>query len=196
MANSRDLNEYLEWDDSQNSGLSNFKKNLKPIHLILLVLLVIVGIYLLRQNTINKNFVIGGIFVVIAIFLWKGQKKEKEPIPENIIKIITVRLMKRKIGIEYPYGTEIRTLPYCHMRKMGEYGQDYKPWKLEVGVRIIQPNRLKKDLRVTLHPFDGYIEKIEKMEAGYDGTESSDVKIVPTQFITMQPEQPKNTKPQ
>jgi len=185
----RDLEEYNSWEESQNSVWTNIRKSMTPIHLIGLVVLLMFSFYMLNQSGINKNLVFVAIGVVIFFIIWRGTgKKEKIPIPENVIKIISLRLMKRKVLNEYPYGTQIYSLPYCGLRYQGEWGGEFKPWKWEVGIKIITPPGLKKDLLVCLHPYDGYITKIMDMPSGYDGKASSDLKVLMPTSFTVQKE--------
>jgi hypothetical protein len=183
----RDLKEAKDWESSQNSAFANLKRNISPFQLLAVAGLFVLAYYLLLKSGLNKNFVFGCLIAVVIFIIWKSDMKQKKvPIPENIIKIICLNLMRRKIGGEYPNGTMIMTLPYCGLLYQGAWGLSWKEWKWEVGVRIIYPDYLKEDLVVCLHPYEGYITKIYEMPAGYTGQESQDVKILTPEVYSIE----------
>lgn len=175
----RDLTEYNEWSSSQDSALTNLKRNLGPFQLIGLIAIFLIAFKVLTDSGINKNYVYITLIGIVVVLFWMTNKKPSLlPIPENVIKIITLSLMKRKIGNEYQSGTQIITLPFCKLRQWGTpFVHLPVYWKWEVGVRVITPRGLKKDLLVILHPFEGYITGIIDMPSGYSGGESHDIKI-------------------
>jgi hypothetical protein len=183
MVGTQDVEQYIEWEKSQNSMLTNFVKQVSPAHIIGLFALVIMGIYLITTKVANQKWILGAIALVVVVMLFRREKaKEKKPIPENVIKIITQRLMDRKIGIEYQNGTKIELNGYCKLRYQGEWGGFYMPWKWEVGVTITETNGLRRTVLVILEPYEGFITGIVEKPAGYKGDESTDIKvIIPTQ---------------
>jgi hypothetical protein len=181
----RDVNEFFDWERKKSSWSSNLLKSITPGQVIALALILLLGIYLISSNKANNNYIYFGIGIAIILILLRGKKVEqKEPIPENVIKIIGNKLMQRKIGTELPWGTRVHSTSYCAMRFMGEWGTPFMPWKWEVGFLVIYPNGKKEHWNVRFHPYEGYITKITKERAGYTGDESNDLKVLnPPQMV-------------
>jgi len=188
----RDLTEYAEWESNRNSFWTNFKKNVNPIVVIGFIAIVLIGSYAITQSEINPMYVYALLGVILVVIILKTDRgKEKQPIPENVIKIIGLALMKRKIGVEYPNGTIITPLGYCKMRFQGDWGQPYGVWKWEVGFSIVYPTGLKETVLVIFHPYEGYITGIVGKAAGYKGEDSNDLKVLMPLSLAVQEEKPK-----
>lgn len=181
MTTSRDLEEYESWEKSRNSFWENFKKSISPIALFGFVGLVFFGWYMVSKSDINPTWVFIITGAILALIIFRTDKaKQKEPIKENVIKIIAKALLERKIEEdgELPIGTVVQSLPYCKMRYEGEWGQPFRPWKWEVGFRVTYAKGNKETWIVILHPFDGYITGIVRKSSGYSGEESNDLKVL------------------
>lgn len=175
----KDLAEYYEWEKKRNSWLTNLAKTFTPIHLIVLVLLIVLGIYLITSKPGNKNYIIAAIVGIVIIAIISSRRAvQKELIPEHIIKIIAANYMERKIQKEYPLGTIISPMIYCKLQWMGEWGQPFQPWKWNVGFKIIKPSRGQEQVRVLMHPYEGFITGIVKEPAGYTGQDLNDLKVL------------------
>jgi hypothetical protein len=179
MAAPRDLEEVVEFEKSRMSPLRSFLASMSPVHLIFIMLLLIYSIYLIRNTQINKNLIFGGVLVV-ALIVWFGfnKTKEKEPIPEHILKNMCLRAMKRKIGYEFPYGTQFFIIPYFHMRYQGYWGEGFNPFKSETAVRVCYPDGRRKDVMVIWQPFKGTILRIKPIAAGYRADEGKDLQVI------------------
>lgn len=189
----KDLDEYEQWYRNRSSYWENFKKSVSPVIVIGFLVIVLLGAYLISSAKVNPVYIylIAGVILIVIIFK-AGRAKEKLPIPENIIKIIGLSLMKRKIGTpEFPNGTMISPTPYCKMRFEGEWGQAFKPWKWEVGFNILYPNALKETVLVVFHPYDGYITGIVGQPAGWKAEKANDLKIMMPMQMSVQEEKPK-----
>lgn len=188
----KDIEDYKDWDRSRNSFWTNLQKSITPIAIIGFLALVLVGAYLVSQQKVNPNYVYFTIAGVIILIIMKADRsKDKQPIPENIIKVIGYAQMKRKIGgPEYPTGTLINPTPYCQMVYEGEWGTPFRPFKWEVGFKVIYPNGLKQTHLVKFHPYDGYITGIKKADAGYTGDESKDIKVIMPMSLQVQDVKP------
>lgn len=179
MVNSKDYQDYLAWEKGKNSAFSNIQKSMQPIHLIAIVLLIIAGIYLLQQKTQNKSLIMGAIIVVVLILIFKANRnREKEPIPENIAKLLATGFLERKIGVEFEQGTQIESLVYCKLRYQGDWGSDYKPWKWELGFMLRKPEGKREQIKLIMHPYEGYLTGIVKEPSGYTGQDSNDLKVL------------------
>lgn len=175
----RDVEDYVNWQKNQDSALNNLKKNINPLHLIGLIIVFLIAYKVLTDSGINKNFIFFGLIALVIFILWVSQKKgPRTPIPENVIKQITVEILKRKIPTEFAPGTQIVCLNYCHLVRTGVWGISWTFKEWEVGVKIIKPSGLRKDILVYLEPFEGFITRIRDMPTGYTGNESQDLKIV------------------
>jgi hypothetical protein len=165
-----------------------------PGYIVAMLAIVAFAIYIFEYvQGINKNVVIIGLAAgFIAIVYRSTRKPDKEPIPEPIIKVIAWLNMNRSIGTDFPYGSEIEPMPWCKMRYEGDWGAPFRPWKWEVGFRVIYPDYRKEEVLVILHPFDGYVTGKVKQPAGFTGLESHDLKVLlPVQF-QMKEDKPKS----
>jgi hypothetical protein len=188
----RDVEEYLEWEKQRTGFMSNLVKTINPVAAVGFLALLIFGAYAITSSKINPNYIYVTLAAVVILILFKTDKREKEPIPENVMKIIATTLMRRKIGgPEYPNGTIINPNGYCKMRFMGEWGSDYKPWKWEMGFEIIYANGLKETRLVILNPYEGYVTGIVKKPSGYTGEDSNDLKVLMPLQLTTKDEKPK-----
>jgi hypothetical protein len=154
--------------------------------------LFILGWYMMSKTDVNKTYIFAVIGIFLLVIILRTNKAiDKQPIPENIIKIIGANLMRRKVGVEsnFPTGTIVTPTGYCKMRFEGEWGQPFKPWKWEVGFKVIQPTGLKKTVLVLFHPYEGYITGIEAKPAGYGG-ELGDLKVLIPQIVKDEPKKP------
>lgn len=190
--NSRDYNDLVRWEKNRNSAWTNFKKSMTPVTVFAFLALFILGYWMFTTSKVNPNVSMLVMGAVVVVILMRGSKKiEKEQIPENIAKGIVESLMRRKIGIEYPHGTQIFVMDVCSTRYEGEWGQPFRPWKWEVGVLVIYPDGLRRTKLVRLHPYDGYLTKITEESAGYSGQDSKDLKVMMPYQLTTKEEKPK-----
>ena len=189
---SRDVEEYISWEKDRNSFWSGFRKSVNPITMLGFVALIVVGIYMVSNSKINPTYVYIAIALVTILIITRSKKPvEKEPIPENVSKIIALASMRRKIGKEFPNGTIVTPLAYCRMRYEGEWGSPFRPWKWEIGFSIVYPTGLKETQLILVHPFEGYLTGIVKKPAGYSGEESHDLKVLLPLQIGVQDEKAK-----
>lgn len=178
---SRDLEDFLRWEESRNSYFKNLMRKATPIHFITLALLALIAIYIFSTKTTGSNaFILVGVGAALLLIFTRGKEVAKEPIPEHIIKIIGIMAMKRKVGrdSELPWGTIVNSVLYCKLRFQGEWGSAFMPWKWEVGFKIIKPNGSRAVVLGIFHPYDGYLTGIIKCGGGYTGEESSDLKVI------------------
>ena len=189
---SQDTDSYSDWEKRRNSFWVNLQKSITPVAIVGFLALILVGAYLVTKKDINPNYVYLTIVGVVVLLIFKADRsKDKQPIPEHVIKIIGYAQMRRKIGgIEYPTGTLINPTPYCQMVYEGEWGTPFRPFKWEVGFKVIFPNGLKQTHLAKFHPFDGYITGIRKAPAGYTGDESKDLKIIMPMNLQVQDVKP------
>lgn len=183
MVSSRDLEDYLKWEHDRNSFFVNIQKSMSPTYVIFLLAIVALAIYLLSSSGTNKTIVYIGLVVLIIAVIWRSKKKERTPIEEPVIKVIVMMNMERSIGKEYPAGSSVSPLPYCHRRVWGTWGEIFHEWKWEVGVKIRYPDYREEDLLVTADPYEGHIIGKVKKPEGYTGEISNDLKLVPVNFF-------------
>lgn len=181
MPANADLKEYIAWEKKQNSFWANITKSMNASHAFAFAGLILFSIYLVSKADVNKNLVYIGVIVIVIAIIWKNYKKEKDPIPEPIIKIIAEQNMSR--STDFPAGTKIEPMAYCKMRYEGEWGAPFRPWKWEVGFRVHYPDFREEEILVILNPYDGYVTGKIKKPTGYTGEESHDLKVLlPTSF--------------
>lgn len=188
MPSNHELQEYLEWENNKNSFFSQVKKELSIIQIIALGGVMYLVWYMLKNGQKYQTWgVILGAIVLIVILLKPKKKVQNEPIPDHIIKIIAQKLMNNKIGVEneYPQGTIVKVMDYCKLRFQGEWGLDYKPFVWEVGATVTYPDKLKKEVLISLNPYFGYITGIREMRTGYNGNTSPDLKVLMPSVMKM-----------
>lgn len=179
MLNNRELQEYYEWEKEKNSFMTNFKKTLSPVTVIGFLALILVAYWMINNSKINPMYLFIPLGVIIIIVFFKADKvRDKQPIPDHIMEIIGTSLMRRKIGTVYPIGTIINPNGYGRIRWMGEWGQAFNAWKWEQGFNIIYPDGRRKTIKVIFEPFEGYITGKVGCPAGYNGEESTDLKVL------------------
>jgi len=191
----RDVEEYLEWERSQTSTWNWIKKNLQPVHMFAIVIIMFFAWYLLENDKVNPNMVLGGVVLVIILIIYKGKKaEERKPIPINVMQALCLRHLKREIGRSYPRGTLFFPLGRFRMRFQGNWGEKYSPWKWEIGFRLIYPDGLRKDILYIADTWDGIITGAVEKPMGYTGQESTDLKVLlPMQLVSKEEKEPKTT---
>lgn len=185
--NNRDLEDYNNWVNNQNSSFAQFKKNINAVQLIALAGAIYLAWYMLKSNTNNSKWYLLGLGAIILIILFKPtQKAELEPIPENTIKIIAKILLDRKIGDEtgqIPAGSTVTLMLQSAIRWQGEWGQAFTPWEWGVGFYVKYPDGLVKDYIAIFNPYKGYITAIKDLPYGWDNKWVNDLKVLmPTMF--------------
>ena len=194
---SQDWNDYKKWWDKENSFQNKLLRGLKPTHLILLLVLVVIGYMLWNQEGANKNIVIiviGGIIILIIIMNIK-QTGKLNPIPENVAWQISRKEVDRKVANnQVPTGTIFIPSIISKLIYWGEAGgTEPIPYRWKLLYKVKTPDNLEKEIIISLHPFFGYLTGI--FPGSDKDVNSSDIKIVfPDMYLTKQAEESKEGK--
>ena len=187
----RYLEAYEAWNKEQNSAWSYFKKTLQPAHMLAILSITLFAWWLVKNDKINTTYAMIGIILIIALVLFRSKKSvEKELLPEDVVKAIVILKIRDKIGVtdEFPFGTRIYELVYCNLQWQGKWGEDFRAWKWEVGVKVIKPNKLIEILKVTVSPFNGVITGMKLARAGFYGEKSYDLRILTPPVLAVKDE--------
>lgn len=184
MIPNRDYEELQLRESARNSPFVNFLKASGPAVILAFVLLILLGWYVISRSKVNPYFVLGLIFLLIIIMILRRGKKEKEIIPLNQICMMALAVMERRIGFIYPVGTRIYPGPFAKMRWEGiGWGELMRPWKWEVGMRIIFRDGLEKEVLILMDPYEGICTGVIDKPAGYTGELAKDYKVLVPQPI-------------
>ncbi len=182
-----DEDNYRTWKKRKDSWWTKVSKQVKPIHVIGIALLIFLGNYWTSSGKIQPQFFLGMIiaFGVLIFFLIFRESSESRLIPEHIIKEIAKEALeeKRRIGEEIPFDCKVK------ITLVGEckYEQDLISRtsgivSRDVGFEIIRKGYRKKGV-LRIHPYDGEIMGIRWMPLGYTGAETKDVRLVPISIL-------------
>ena len=172
----KEFEEYENWKSNEESIIKRIVRNIEVKHVILIIILVILFFILMQNKKDDKIFfIIGGGIIALIFFLTFKTTSEKRLLKEELVKRIVLETLKAKRGIEdwIPHGSHIELTGYCALRL---WGDDYYKW--EVGARIIRPDGYIDERMIAVHPYDGFIMKIQATPTGYDATEAPDIKPV------------------
>lgn len=180
MPSNRDLEEYEQFQARNNSFKSFFSRT-SPEALIGLFGLIIIGFYGISKTNVNPYVIFGSIILLVGFIIFRMNRATAETeIPLPTIRLLAVSVVERSVGFVYEKGTIVQPGQYARMVEEGEYGTPYHAWKWEVGVIIIFPSGLQKEVRVTMNPFTGFCKAITPAASGFTGLEPAnrDRKII------------------
>lgn len=170
--NNRDLKDYESWSSEQNSAWARFQKNINVVQIIALLGAIYLAWFMLKSGGSNSKWYLIGLGVILLVIIFKKPKQtEQEPIPEPTIKILAKMQLDRRIGDntgQIPSGSTIRMMLQGGIRWQGEWGQAFTPWQWGVGFIVRFPDGLEKDYICILHPYRGYITKIDELPYGWN----------------------------
>lgn len=178
--------EYLNWKKKENSAWNRFSKQIKPVHLIGIFLLILVGQSLVSSGKMTNTLFWGIVvsFVVVFIFLAYRAPLQSQLIPERVIKTIAQRALeqKKKTG-EISYDAKVNVM----LSGEAHYEQDFISGtsgivRRDVGFEINRKGYKKKGV-IGVHPYSGEILGIRWEPLGYTGKETKDRIIVPANFL-------------
>lgn len=179
--------EYLSWEKGKNSRWNKVSKQIKPFHVIGILLLFFIGNSWVASGRIDNSLFWGIIFsfVILAIFLTFRETNELKLIPEQIIKEITKDALEKKRlkGEEIPFDTTIRvTLVGESIWEQDLISGTSGLIKREVGFETWKKG-LKRTGVIGIHPYNGSILGIRWEKLGYTGKETKDRTIIPVKAL-------------
>ena len=182
--------EYLDWERNKNNRWSKVSKQIKPFHVIGVLLVIFIGNYFVSTGKIQNNLFWAGIVALGIFFLFLMFRETDEPrlIPEHIIKQIAQEALdkKRLLGIEIPFDSRVRVV----LVGEGIWEQDMISGtsgmiRRNVGFEMRRKGNIKKGV-IGVHPYNGIILGISWERFGYTGKETKDRVIVPVEVIKKQ----------
>ena len=180
--------EYLEWERQKNSRWNKVSKQIKPFHVLGVLVIFAIGNSLVTSGKINNTFFWGVAvaFGILFLFLMFRETAEQKLIPEHIIKQIAQNALenKRRQGIEVPFDAKVK------VNLVGEsiWEQDFISRtsgviKREVGFEVIRKGYKKKGV-IGIHPYNGTILGLRWEQFGYSGKETKDRTIIPAGVVS------------
>ncbi len=104
--------DYRIWKKRKDSWWTKITKQVKPVHVIGIAILIFLGNYWTSTGKINPQFFFGMViaFGVLFLFLIFRESPDSKLIPEHIIKEIGYEALeeKRRKGIEIPFDCEVK----------------------------------------------------------------------------------------
>ncbi len=179
--------DFINWEKKKNSKWAKVSKQIKPVHVIGVFLLIFLGQYWVSTEKIQSGYFWGIVIAFGILFLFLIYRETNEPklIPEHIIKQIAYdSLEKKRIrGIEIPFDAKIRVMLYGE----GIHEQDMVSGtsgliRRDVGFEVIRKGYRKKGV-IGVHPFNGTILGIRFEPLGYSGKETKDRVIIPVNLL-------------
>ncbi len=179
--------DFINWEKKKNSKWAKVSKQIKPIHVIGVILLIFLGRYWVSEGKIPGNYLLGIsiAFGVLFLFLIYRESNEPKLIPEHIIKQIAYDALEKKKsrGIEIPFDAKVKVT----LAGEGIYEQDMVSRtsgliRRDVGFEIIQKGYRKKGV-IGIHPYNGIILGIRWELLGYSGKETKDRLIIPVSVL-------------
>ena len=185
---------FVNWEKKKNSKWAKVSKQIKPIHVIGVFLLIFLVQYWASAGKIQSSYVwgIAIAFGILFLFLIYRETNEPKLIPEHIIKQIAYdALEKKKVrGIEIPFDVKVRvTLAGEGIYETDIYTGTSGIIKREVGFELIRKG-YKKTGVISIHPYNGQILGIRWESLGYSGKGTKDRIIIPVGLV----DQPKSIK--
>jgi len=179
--------DYKDWERKNSSGWSKLSKQIKPIHVVLLPLLILAANFAYSSGKISKTMAIVIVipFIVLIMFLIYRESSTPKLIPEHIIKQIAQDALERKRirGIEIPFDSRVRvTLVGEGVYETDMYTGTSGIIRRDVGFEVIKKG-LRKTGVIGVHPYNGTILGIRWERMGYTGKESKDRILLPVGFI-------------
>ena len=183
-----DYEEYLEWEKQKNSRWARISKQIKPIHVLGILILIAFGNYWVSLGKIDSNLFWGILIAFGALILFLTFRGSVEPqlIPEHIIKQIAQEALdkKKRLGIEVPFDAKVRVT----LVGEGIWEQDFISRtsgliRRDVGFEMTRKGYIKKGV-MGVHPYNGAILGIRWEKFGYSGKESKDRTIIPAGIIS------------
>jgi len=169
----------------QGATWQNIWKNIKPIHLIGIIILIFVLHKIVTSSQQGQNnttfFVLLGIVVLIYVISLFKQSEERGPIPRHIAERIAMVDLQREIDADgsYPHGTKV--IPTAYFKDQthdnGD-GQGPKLNKYNLGFLIKIPNRSERYMRYQMNPFTGDCKGIIEVPSGWKGEDIKDIQII------------------
>lgn len=179
--------DYTSWEKKHNSRWAKFSKQVKPIHIIGIFLIIFGGNYAVTTGKIPGSLFLGALigFGILFLFLMFRETNEPKLIPEHIIKQIASDSLERKRmeGKEIPFDTKVKVT----LVGEGVYEQDLLSGTSGLIRRDVGFEMIKKGYRKTgvigVHPYNGTILGIRWERLGYTGKETKDKMIIPVNVM-------------
>ncbi len=179
--------DFTNWEKKKNSKWAKISKQIKPIHVIGVFLLIFLGQYWVSTGKIQGGYFWGIViaFGILFLFLIYRETNEHKLIPEHIIKQIAYDALEKKRirGVEIPFDAKIRVmLPGEGIHEQDLISRTSGIIRRDVGFEVIRKGYRKKGV-IGVHPFNGTILGIRWQLLGYDGTQSKDRVIIPVNLL-------------
>ena len=179
--------DYMNWEKKKNSKWSKVSKQIKPIHVIGIVLLFFGGNYAVTTGRFPSSLFWGAMvgFGILFVFLIYRETGEPKLIPEHIIKQIASDALekKRMKGEEIPFDAKVKvTLVGEGIWEQDMISRTSGLIRRDVGFEMIRKGYKKKGV-IGISPYNGTILGIRWEALGYDGTQSKDRVIIPVSVL-------------
>jgi hypothetical protein len=167
MAEELEQEEYEEVRKRRSSGISNLVKNLSNWHFVVVVALIVIVLFMIKDEGMSGQAWIMLIAVILFVIFFSKKAEQTRLISEDVAKRIAVESIENKKE-EWHLSPDVDVTPtnYCVLQyRSGE------PFKWHVGVKI--ESKLGRILywRVIIHPYEGIVIGIVREPTGFEGDE-------------------------
>ena len=178
-----------EYQSKNRNIFKNFLDNIKPGHLFIFAIIVIILIKITSNPNIDirYHYVIYAFLIGVIILIASKSSNKKVLLDKSIVMKIAQEELNRMVneGSEFAYDSKVYLSGKCNLLftdNMATGYADYTSW--DVGfVEQVQGSQYKKDGVIRIHPYTGIILGIIDMPLGYTGKEKRDKEIIPVGIV-------------
>lgn len=173
--------DYLKQQENQSGILQRIFDKAKPVHIILLAVLVFIGNKMINTSSGNNKI---ALFIVLGLgalyfFSIMKQDSERKAIPRNIAQEIARRDLIREIDADRSYLHGTKVIPTSIFKdQVWDSGEGPKLFKYNFGFRIKEPNKAPIDIIYQMNPFTGEAKGITELTMGFSGEDVKDIQQI------------------
>ena len=181
-----DYESYMDGKDKKNKVPFKIFDNAKPIHIVLLAILVYVGSLIAKNN--DSKWVYGVLIGFGVLYLFSVMKQtsgDSKPIPRGIAQQIAHNDLLKEIdaGRCFVAGTTVTPTGYFKDQSW-DSGEGPKLFKYNIGFKVKEPNCGPREIIYQMHPFTGESKGIIEQPLGFTGQDIKDIQqIFPEKLI-------------
>lgn len=171
--------EYIAQREAENSASNKIFNSIKPVHIILLIALVIIGNKILENSSNNRTVIIISI-ALLAIYIFSAMRqRQKKAIPRRLAEQIAWHDLNSEVGLRgsFAHGTTINPTGYFKDQSV-DTGEGMQLFKYNIGFEIKEPNKGPREIVYQMNPFTGESKGIIEKPTGFTGEDIKDIQLI------------------